>query len=145
MWSNTYLYIKYAKIYICISLTARTTHIAYSNYSIYSLPLFPLYLNSSLLPYEFPSLKLMQFKHVSPPILLSKFSLTITNEVTILINSSRKTYSPLNPFPSSLIPAPLPTLLPFLVSFFKSSPYSSIISTGFKTCAVYPLKKKPLS
>jgi len=80
---------------------------------------------------------------VVPPIELSTFPLTDSKEVSSIIASSKKTSSPLDPFPSKLLPSFLSILLPLLVNLFNSSLSSGMVPSSFKHAVVRPLLKKP--
>ncbi len=77
-----------------------------------------------------------------PPTQLTFFQPFSSDEVASTINSSKKTFSPIDPFPSKYISSVLPVLLPYLVHLFNSSIEYGVFPEKFKHAIVTPLLKK---
>ena len=77
------------------------------------------------------------------PIPMTSFPFTSVEEVSKVILSSNKTFSPLDPFPSKLIPSISDILVPHLVELFNNSFKTGIFPQKFKHAYVKPLLKKP--
>ena len=77
------------------------------------------------------------------PIHLSKFHLTSEDEISKVINSSKKTKSPCEKFPSKLYTSITTSVLSYLLHIFNLSICSGIFPSIFKHAAVIPILKKP--
>ena len=80
--------------------------------------------------------------HPSPQI-LSTLPLTSANEVKKIINSSKKTNTPNEDFPSKYYPNTLPVLLPHLIALFNLSFSTGDVPDAFKQAIIRPILKKP--
>ena len=78
---------------------------------------------------------------VSAP--LSCFQLPSPSDLSKLIRTSKPTTCQLDPLPSPLVIASLPSLLPLITAIIHSSLTSGSIPSPLKTASVTPLLKKP--
>ena len=74
---------------------------------------------------------------------LSCFQLPSATDLTKLIRTSKPSTCQLDPLPSSLVIASLPSLLPLITAIIHSSLTSGSVPSQFKSAAVTPLLKKP--
>uniref|UniRef100_A0A3P9M2T6 Reverse transcriptase domain-containing protein n=1 Tax=Oryzias latipes TaxID=8090 RepID=A0A3P9M2T6_ORYLA len=92
-------------------------------------------LSSSLLP---PIPDSFSLNHM-----FSSFQLPDHEEISSLILKSKPTTCSLDPLPSSLVIACLPSLLPLITAIIHSSLSSGTVPSLFKMAAVKPILKKP--
>lgn len=78
-----------------------------------------------------------------PSVPLSCFQLPSATDLAKLIRSSKPSTCQLDPLPSSLVIASLPSLLPLITTIIHSSLTSGFIPSPLKTAVVTPLLKKP--
>lgn len=80
-----------------------------------------------------------------PPLFarLSCFQLPSATDLAKLIRTSKPSSCQLDPLPSSLVIASLPSLLPLITAIIHSSLTSGSVPLSFKSAAVTPLIKKP--
>uniref|UniRef100_A0A3P9I249 Reverse transcriptase domain-containing protein n=1 Tax=Oryzias latipes TaxID=8090 RepID=A0A3P9I249_ORYLA len=75
--------------------------------------------------------------------MFSSFQLPDHEEISSLILKSKPTTCSLDPLPTSLVIACLPTLLPLITAIIHSSLSSGTVPSLFKMAAVKPILKKP--
>uniref|UniRef100_A0A8C7Z8K8 Reverse transcriptase domain-containing protein n=1 Tax=Oryzias sinensis TaxID=183150 RepID=A0A8C7Z8K8_9TELE len=87
---------------------------------------------------------------LAPPILFDthhhsflSFSLPSVNEIAELIKHSKSLTSQLDPLPTVLVKATLPSLSPLITNVIQSSLITGIVPTSLKKAAVTPILKKP--
>ena len=82
--------------------------------------------------------------HIAPPKLPLCNSLPLSNcdEISALVSAARKTFSPLDPFPTKLISSFLPTLLPTITLLLNSYLSTGTVPSAFKHAVVQTLLKK---
>uniref|UniRef100_A0A3B3IPM6 Reverse transcriptase domain-containing protein n=1 Tax=Oryzias latipes TaxID=8090 RepID=A0A3B3IPM6_ORYLA len=87
---------------------------------------------------------------LAPPILFDthhhsflSFSLPSVNEIAELIKHSKSSTSQLDPLPTVLVKATLPSLSPLITNVIQSSLTTGIVPTSLKKAAVTPILKKP--
>uniref|UniRef100_A0A3B3INT1 Reverse transcriptase domain-containing protein n=1 Tax=Oryzias latipes TaxID=8090 RepID=A0A3B3INT1_ORYLA len=71
------------------------------------------------------------------------FSLPSVNEIAELIKHSKSSTSQLDPLPTVLVKATLPSLSPLITNVIQSSLTTGIVPTSLKKAAVTPILKKP--
>ena len=74
---------------------------------------------------------------------MSSFNPVTSDEVLLLIQKSKKTFSPSDPFPSKLLPNIIPTILPSLVALYNQSLHSGYVPIQLKHSFITPLIKNP--
>ena len=79
---------------------------------------------------------------IVPPSSLSNFSPTNAEEVSKLISSSKKTFSPLDTIPSKFYHSYSSIITPYLVEIFNLSMASGLVPANYKRAAVKPILKK---
>ena len=73
----------------------------------------------------------------------SSFQLPDISEITELIRKSKPSTCQLDPLPTHLVKASLPSLIPLICAIFHSSLTIGTVPTSFKTAAITPILKKP--
>ena len=73
----------------------------------------------------------------------SSFQLPDISEITELIRKSKPSTCQLDPLPTHLVKASLPSLIPLICAIIHSSLTTGTIPTSFKTAAITPILKKP--
>lgn len=78
-----------------------------------------------------------------PQCSLSSFAALEHNQVMDLVSKAKSTFCKLDPMPTTLVKACLPTLCPAMASIINISLALGVVPTSFKTAVVIPTLKKP--
>uniref|UniRef100_A0A3B1IZZ8 Reverse transcriptase domain-containing protein n=1 Tax=Astyanax mexicanus TaxID=7994 RepID=A0A3B1IZZ8_ASTMX len=82
------------------------------------------------------------FPELSPPVFFSSFQLPSISEISDLICKSKPSTCQLDPLPTGLVKACLPSLLPLISAIIHSSLSTGTVPASFKTAAITPILKK---
>uniref|UniRef100_A0A3B1ISB8 Reverse transcriptase domain-containing protein n=1 Tax=Astyanax mexicanus TaxID=7994 RepID=A0A3B1ISB8_ASTMX len=78
-----------------------------------------------------------------PPNPFSVFSLPSVNDISKLIRNSKSSTCQLDPLPTALVKASLPSLSPLITDIIHSSLTTGVFPLALKTAAITPILKKP--